>query len=86
MGVCRMKVKFLGIKNQPKRTGCSSCGSRRVSKHTFQREKRLILPNGQSATFHAGEMYEVTSHDGLFLISQVYNLNGVPTKMFKQVE
>lgn len=81
-----MKVQFLGIKNQPKRTGCSSCGSRRVSKHTFQREKRLILPSGRSATFYAGEMYEVTAHDGLFLIEQVYSLNGLPTKMFKQVD
>lgn len=81
-----MKVKFLGVKNQAKRTGCASCGSRRVSKHTFQREKRLTLPSGRTATFYAGEMYEVTAHDGLFLIDQVYNLNGVPTKMFLQVE
>lgn len=81
-----MKVKFLGVKNQSKRTGCSSCGSRRISKQTFQREKRLTLPNGRSATFYAGEMYEVTAHEGLFLIDQVYNLNGVPTKMFKQVD
>lgn len=81
-----MKVKFLGIKNQARKSGCSSCGSRRVSNYSFQREKRMTLPSGQRKSFVAGTVYEVMEHDGLFLIGQTYNLNGTLSKMFEKVE
>lgn len=81
-----MKVKFLGMKNQARRSGCSSCGSRRVSNHSFQREKIMTLPSGQRKMFVAGETYEVIEHDGLFLIGQTYNLNGSLSKLFEKVE
>ncbi|MHC5215198.1 hypothetical protein ACYSNR_00915 [Enterococcus sp. LJL128] len=80
-----MKVEFLGLKQQARKSGCSSCGKRRVSQYNFQREKRMTLPSGRIVTFRAGEKYEVIEHDGLFLIDQVYHLNGVPTRMFKKV-
>ncbi|EOL50638.1 hypothetical protein [Enterococcus caccae] len=78
-----MKIQFLGIKNQVKKSGCSSCGSKQVSKHTFQREARMVLPSGQTKTFYAGEMYEVKEQDGHFLIEQTYSLNGQTVQMFK---
>lgn len=79
-----MKIQFLGIKNQIKKSGCSSCGSRQLSKHTFQREARMVLPSGQTKTFYAGEMYEVMEQDGDFLLGQTYNLEGQAIKMFKE--
>lgn len=79
-----MKVQFMGIKQQVTKSGCSSCGSRRVSNHTFQRESRMVLPSGQIKTFYAGEVYEVMENDGRFLLEQTYSLNGSPVKMFKE--
>lgn len=80
-----MKLQFLGIKNQSRKSGCSSCGSKRVSKYTFQREKRLVLPSGQTRTFYAGETYEVNDRDGQFLLEQSYSLDGGSVKFFKKV-
>ncbi|MEI5990408.1 hypothetical protein [Enterococcus crotali] len=79
-----MKIQFLGIKNQVKKSGCSSCGSRQRSKHTFQREARMVLPSGQTKMFYAGEMYEVMERDGDFLLEQTYSLDGQAIKMFKE--
>lgn len=79
-----MKIQFLGIKNQVKKSGCSSCGSRQVSRHTFQRETRMVLPSGQTKTFYAGEVYEVMEQDGHFLMEQTYSLNGQAVKLFKE--
>lgn len=79
-----MEIQFLGIKQQVTKSGCSSCGSRRVSNHTFQRETRMVLPSGQIKTFYAGEMYEVTEKDGRFLLEQTYSVNGSPVRMFKE--
>lgn len=78
-----MKIQFLGIKNQVKKSGCSSCGSRQVSKHTFQREARMVLPSGQVKTFYVGEVYNVMEQDGEFLLKQMYGLDGQNVKMFK---
>ncbi|EOH96047.1 hypothetical protein UAW_01904 [Enterococcus haemoperoxidus ATCC BAA-382] len=78
-----MKIQFLGIKNQVKKSGCSSCGSRQVSKHTFQREARMVLPSGQVKTFYVGEVYNVMEQDGEFLLKQMYSLDGQNVKMFK---
>lgn len=78
-----MKIQFLGIKNQIKKSGCSSCGSRQVSKHMFQREARMVLPSGQTKTFYAGELYDVMEQDGNFLLEQTYSLDGQAVKMFK---
>lgn len=78
-----MKIQFLGIKNQVKKSGCSSCGSRQVSKHTFQREARMVLPSGQVKTFYVGEVYNVMEQDGEFLLKQMYSLDGQNVKIFK---
>ncbi|WP_430602743.1 hypothetical protein IGJ02_000034 [Enterococcus sp. DIV0724b] len=78
-----MKIQFLGIKNQVEKSGCSSCGSRQVSKHTFQREARMVLPSGQVKTFYVGEVYNVMEQDGEFLLKQMYGLDGQNVKMFK---
>lgn len=80
-----MKIQFLGIKNQSKKSGCSSCGGKRVSKYTFQREKRMVLPSGQARTFYAGESYDVNDRDGQFLVEQSYNLNGSFVNLFKKL-
>lgn len=79
-----MKLKFLGLKHQAGKKGCSSCGSRRVSNVSFQREKRMVLPSGRSVYFSAGEIYEVSEEDGLFLIGQIYQVNGRDTRMFEK--
>ncbi|MEI5994016.1 hypothetical protein [Candidatus Enterococcus mansonii] len=79
-----MKIQFLGIKNQVKKSGCSSCGSRQVSKHTFQRETRMVLPSGQTKTFYVGEVSNVMDQDGHFLLNQTYTLDGQTVKMFKE--
>ncbi|MBL1226520.1 hypothetical protein [Enterococcus sp. BWR-S5] len=80
-----MKVQFMGIKQQVMKSGCSSCGSRRVSNHTFQRESRMVLPSGQTKTFYAGEVYDVMENDGHFLVKQTYSLNGSLVEMFKEI-
>lgn len=74
-----MKIQFLGIKNQEKKVGCSSCGRRQVSKHTFQRSARMVLPSGQIKTFYVGEIYDVMEQDGVFLREQKYEWNGQST-------
>ncbi|MCB5951834.1 hypothetical protein LI951_07135 [Enterococcus sp. BWT-B8] len=80
-----MNIQFLGIKNQIRKRCCSSCGGRQVSKHTFQRETRMVLPGGQTKTFYAGETYEVNEVIGKFLLEQTYTLNGTSVVMFKEV-
>ncbi|MBP1045098.1 hypothetical protein I6N96_02320 [Enterococcus sp. BWM-S5] len=80
-----MNIQFMGIKSQEKKSGCSSCGSRRVSKYTFQREKRLVLPSGQARTFHAGEVYTMNERDGQFLLEQSYGSGKGSTMLFKEV-
>ncbi|MBO0467858.1 hypothetical protein JZO73_09980 [Enterococcus plantarum] len=79
-----MKIQFLGIKNQVKKSGCSSCGSRKLSNHTFQRETRMVLPSGQTKIFYAGQVYEVMEQDGDFLLMQTYSLDGQAVKMFQE--
>lgn len=74
-----MKVKFLGIKQQKKRSGCPVCGSRRVSETEFQRTKQMVLPSGRTIFFSAGETYEVSDGDGKFLLGQA------GTKIFEKV-
>ena len=80
-----MKIQFLGIKNSSRKSGCSSCSSRRVSSYGFQREKTMIFPTGLRKTFIVGQIYEVAEADGLFLLAQSYELNGVKEKMFTKV-
>ena len=80
-----MRVQFLGIRNQRRKRGCSSCGGKQVSTHTFQREARMVLPGGQTKTFYAGETYDVNERVGNFLLEQTYHLNGVSKAMFKEV-
>lgn len=63
-----MRVKFNGEKNVKRTSGCSSCAKRRVSSGTFQREKSITMPSGIRKRFFAGNIYDVVSHDGLFLI------------------
>lgn len=81
-----MEVQFLGIKNSLKKTGCSSCGQRQQSKHTLQRDTRMVLPSGKTQTFYLGIVYSVMDTDGHFLINQTYLLDGQPTQLFKAIE
>jgi len=79
-----MKIQFQGMK-QVKKSGCSSCGRRRKSAYTFQREKRMTLPSGKVMNFIVGQTYEVMDQDGKFLLNQTYNFNGAPTRPFIEV-
>lgn len=65
-----MRVQFLGFKQQ-KRSGCPVCGKSRVSEYSFQREKRMVLPSGKAVTFYAGQIYDFSETDIIFLLNQV---------------
>ena len=80
-----MRVKFNGIKKQARRSGCTSCG-RRMSSYTFEREKVIFFPTGARKLFVAGEIYEVSDEDGLFLLEQRYDQQDQKTYMFEQVK
>ena len=80
-----MHVRFKGIKKQVKRSGCTGCGKRRASTFDFQREKTIIFPTGARRTFIAGEVYEVTEADGLFLLEQGTSLNNKKERIFELV-
>lgn len=45
----------------------------------------MIFPTGLRKTFIVGQIYEVAEADGLFLLAQSYELNGVKEKMFTKV-
>ncbi|MCL1925060.1 MAG: hypothetical protein FWF50_05700 [Defluviitaleaceae bacterium] len=81
-----MKVKFAGIKKQARKSGCTSCGGKRTSSYSFEREKVIFFPTGAKKLFVAGEIYEVSEEDGLFLLEQGYELNGQKAYMFEQVD
>lgn len=78
-----MKVQFMGIR-QAKKTGCSSCGRKRVSEYGFIRDKRMVLPSGRIIHFFVGQDYEVNGDDGAFLLSQSYICKGKALPMFKE--
>ena len=81
-----MRVRFKGIKKQARKRGCTSCGGRRTSNFEFQREKAIIFPTGARQLFVAGEVYEVTEADGLFLLEQGMPFNGKKENIFELVE
>ena len=81
-----MHVRFKGIKKQARSSGCTSCGGRRTSTFDFQREKMIIFPTGARKVFVAGEVYEVTEADGLFLLEQGMLFNGKKENIFELVE
>ena len=81
-----MRIKFNGIKKQARKSGCTSCGGRRMSTYAFEREKAIFFPTGARKLFVAGEIYEVSEADGLFLLEQSYNQKGEKTPMFEQVK
>ena len=81
-----MHVRFKGIKKSTRRSGCMSCGRRRRSNFDFQREKIMIFPTGARQLFVAGEVYEVTEADGLFLLDQGMMRNGKKEQLFELVK
>lgn len=86
MGDSCMKLEFLGYRQEGKKAGCPVCGKRTVSKYTFHREKRMVLPSGRTMTFFVGHVYIVNDSDGDFLLSQGYYIGGIKKPMFKDVE
>lgn len=80
-----MKLKFLGLKQQGKVSGCASCGARRVSNNTFLREKRMTLISGKRMTFIANQVYDMSSRDAEFLLGQTYLDNGIEKHAFEKV-
>ena len=81
-----MIVEFLGMKDVPKKSGCSACGKKRTSKYNLLREKKFSLPSGKTQTFRIGEQAHVITHDGIFLLDSTYSVNGKQERMFKEVQ
>lgn len=82
-----MKIKFNGVLERVKSTGCPVCKGKRKSKYGFTSSKMYILPSGQTKTFRVGRVEEVSDKDGSFLLS--YNgvdVNGHERKVFERVD
>lgn len=73
-----MKIMFNGIIEKT-RKGCGACGRRRTE-NQFLNHKTYILPSGQSKTFIAGRVEEVSERDGDFLLSYKYQTPEGETK------
>lgn len=63
-----MNVKFKGIRNQLKQTGCSSCGSKRYSTGLLT-SKTFFLPSGRRIDAEMNNTYHVSETDGEFLLA-----------------
>lgn len=81
-----MKVVFNGtVEKRTSGGGCRCKG--KVSGASYVKTKMYILPSGQSKTFFAGKVEEVSEQDGNFLLSYVYkDVNGDYRAVFTKVE
>lgn len=62
-----MRIRFNGIYQRGGK-GCPVCG-KRTHDVSFLTIKTYILPSGQTKTFRAGKIEEVSDRDGDFLLS-----------------
>lgn len=63
-----MKLKFNGLMEKKPEGGGCNC-KKQGSSYKFSTSRMFILPSGQSQTFYAGSVAEVSDRDGTFLLS-----------------
>lgn len=71
-----MKIKFLGVKGEVKKTGCPVCGKRMTSSVSSSYQKRMILPSNRVMVFIINHEYEVSEEEGQFLLNWHYSFRG----------
>lgn len=83
-----MDLRYLGMIKQAKRTsGCSSCGSSRLTASGYQRvvNREIILPSGNTLKVRLGESFSVSDLDGEFLKGLRFQYQGTAYPEFEVV-
>lgn len=81
-----MKIKFTGMMQEVE-SGCVPCGRSAGSKMAFVTSRDVILPSGQTKTFHRNEVVEVNATDGEWLLSWIErDPSGMERHVFEKAE
>ena len=82
-----MKIKFNGVLEKVRKSGCSVCGNKRKTSYGMATSKMYFLPSGQTKTFRVGKVSEVSEEDGNFLLSyNTTDVNGMTRKVFERAD
>lgn len=80
-----MRIKFLGVKGEVKKSGCPVCGKSIRYSYAPSYSKRIILPTGRIMIFIINHEYTVSEEEGQFLLKYHYELKGKGVYPFVQV-